>query len=94
MLIGFRDLILATDPDFITGYNIQNFDLPYLVDRAKTLVKAKKAGSDVANFGQFTRWKARTANYSIKKFQSKQMGNKENKEMIIDGRIMRKVANL
>jgi len=87
LLLGFRDLIEITDPDYVTGYNIQNFDFPFLVDRAKTLVKAK-ISSEVANFGQFTRWKARTANYSIKKFQSKQMGNKENYEMVIDGRIM------
>lgn len=25
------------DPDVITGYNIQNFDLPYLIARAQTL---------------------------------------------------------
>ena len=25
------------DPDVITGYNIQNFDLPYLISRAQTL---------------------------------------------------------
>jgi DNA polymerase delta subunit 1 len=25
------------DPDLIIGYNISNFDLPYLLDRAKAL---------------------------------------------------------
>merc|ERR1711879_1098601 len=25
LLIAFRDLIITTDPDYITGYNIQNF---------------------------------------------------------------------
>ncbi len=25
------------DPDMITGYNIANFDFPYLIDRAKAL---------------------------------------------------------
>lgn len=29
--------MLAVDPDIITGYNIQNFDLPYLINRASHL---------------------------------------------------------
>lgn len=30
-------LELQADPDIVTGWNIQNFDFPYLLDRAKTL---------------------------------------------------------
>merc|ERR1719506_1324927 len=37
MLIDFRDFMEAVDPDILTGYNIQNFDLPYLLHRAETL---------------------------------------------------------
>ncbi|KCV68427.1 DNA polymerase delta subunit 1 [Fonticula alba] len=37
LLMAFRDLIISTDPDILTGYNIVNFDLPYLLDRAKHL---------------------------------------------------------
>ena len=33
----WRDLIVETDPDVIIGYNICNFDLPYLLRRAETL---------------------------------------------------------
>lgn len=33
----WRDLIVETDPDVIIGYNICNFDLPYLLKRAETL---------------------------------------------------------
>lgn len=29
--------VRTMDPDVITGYNIQNFDLPYLISRAQTL---------------------------------------------------------
>lgn len=32
------------DPDVITGYNIQNFDLPYLISRAQTL-KVRQVGA-------------------------------------------------
>ena len=28
---------METDPDFIIGYNICNFDLPYLLNRATAL---------------------------------------------------------
>lgn len=34
MLERWRDFFLAVDPDIITGYNIVNFDLPYVMDRA------------------------------------------------------------
>lgn len=34
MLKRWLDLLLETDPDVIIGYNIINFDLPYLFDRA------------------------------------------------------------
>ncbi|KAI0559908.1 DNA-directed DNA polymerase [Gracilaria domingensis] len=37
MLSAWRDFVRVTDPDILTGYNIVNFDLPYLLDRAKEL---------------------------------------------------------
>lgn len=37
LLKRWTSLVLETDPDIITGYNINNFDLPYLFERAKAL---------------------------------------------------------
>ena len=37
MLQKWRDFVEQVDPDLIIGYNISNFDIPYLVDRAKAL---------------------------------------------------------
>ena len=37
LLQKWRDFVAEVDPDVIIGYNISNFDLPYLMDRAKTL---------------------------------------------------------
>lgn len=37
MLEAWAQFIREVDPDIITGYNINNFDLPYLLDRAKHL---------------------------------------------------------
>lgn len=33
----WRDLVIEADPDIIIGYNIVNFDLPYLIQRAEAL---------------------------------------------------------
>jgi DNA polymerase delta subunit 1 len=41
MLEAWRDFVEQVDPDLIIGYNISNFDLPYLMDRAKTLKSNK-----------------------------------------------------
>lgn len=37
MLKAWRDFIVEVDPDILTGYNILNFDIPYLFDRAEKL---------------------------------------------------------
>lgn len=41
MLEAWRDFVEKVDPDVVIGYNIANFDLPYLLDRSKAL-KSKK----------------------------------------------------
>lgn len=37
MLEAWRDFVEEVDPDLVIGYNISNFDLPYLMDRAKAV---------------------------------------------------------
>jgi len=37
LLMAFRDLCVAFDPDILTGYNTNNFDWPFLISRAETL---------------------------------------------------------
>ncbi|XP_072396309.1 DNA polymerase delta catalytic subunit [Diabrotica undecimpunctata] len=37
MLQEWANFVRALDPDVFTGYNINNFDFPYLIDRAKHL---------------------------------------------------------
>ncbi|KAG8866795.1 DNA-directed DNA polymerase delta [Serendipita sp. 405] len=41
LLEAWSAFVTEVDPDIIIGYNISNFDFPYLIDRADTL-KAKK----------------------------------------------------
>jgi DNA polymerase delta subunit 1 len=35
MLMRWKEFVVACDPDVLTGYNITNFDIPYLLNRAK-----------------------------------------------------------
>lgn len=37
LLTRWREFVDEVDPDLIIGYNISQFDLPYLIDRAKAL---------------------------------------------------------
>jgi DNA polymerase delta subunit 1 len=50
LLEAWRDFVEEIDADVITGYNIANFDFPYLLDRAKAL--------EVAKFGLLGRLKS------------------------------------
>ena len=66
------------DPDVITGYNIVNFDFPYIIERADFL--------KIKNFPSFSR----IFNYSkIKQttLSSKALGTRDSKEINIEGRI-------
>ncbi|TPX08201.1 uncharacterized protein E0L32_001903 [Thyridium curvatum] len=79
MLMAWRDFLIKSDPDIITGYNIANFDFPYLLDRAKHL---KVAG--------FEHWSRIPTIKSVSKetnFSSKQMGNRDTKATNINGRL-------
>ena len=51
ILEGLTDTVLATDPDIITGYNIDNFDLPRLADRTAVLQRGRGSEGTMALFG-------------------------------------------
>ncbi len=63
----------------ITGYNMQNFDLPYLVNRAEKL--------KIDSFPFLGRVAGSKSVIRDSMLQSKQMGGRENKIVTIDGRI-------
>ena len=79
MLMKWRDFMEEVDPDIIIGYNICNFDFPYLLDRAKHL-KQK----------QFDIWTRLPNVRSVSKetnLSSKQMGNRDTKATNTNGRL-------
>lgn len=60
MLKKFLDIIGLYDPDMLIGYNIENFDLPYIVKRLEVLGMDRKFGRNQKtvfsrSIGQFTR---------------------------------------
>ena len=48
LLVAWRNFMQEVDPDFITGYNTQNFDIPYIINRAAAL----KFDSNYPQFGR------------------------------------------
>uniref|UniRef100_A0A8C2XA57 DNA polymerase n=1 Tax=Cyclopterus lumpus TaxID=8103 RepID=A0A8C2XA57_CYCLU len=79
LLQSWAEFLRTVDPDIITGYNIQNFDFPYLLNRA-TVLKANL-------FSHLGRVRNMKSVLRDQNFQSKQMGRRENKITNIEGRV-------
>ncbi|KAL6749067.1 DNA polymerase delta subunit one [Haematococcus lacustris] len=79
-LLGrWRDLLVETDPDIIIGYNIINFDLPYLYERAEAL--------GLKDFHQWGRVRGTRTRMRNAQFSSKAYGTHDYKELNIEGRV-------
>ena len=79
MLQAWRDFVVMVDPDIITGYNIVNFDLPYIIERANYL-------KDL-NYAKFSRVRNNTSRIKQSTLSSKAMGTRDTKEINIEGRV-------
>lgn len=79
LLQHWRDFVVEADPDVIIGYNTANFDLPYLIDRARAL--------SVNGFPFFGRLKNVRQVIKDSTFSSKAYGTRESKVINIDGRL-------
>jgi DNA polymerase delta subunit 1 len=80
LMLAFQAFVRSVDPDILTGYNICNFDLPYLIDRASAL----KIDDRFNLLGRLDRSRARVKDA---KFSSKAYGTRESKETVIEGRV-------
>lgn len=79
MLLAWRDFLEEADPDVIIGYNTANFDMPYLIDRARHL--------KCSGFPYWTRLRGVTSQSKKENFSSKQMGNRDTKATNTNGRL-------
>lgn len=103
MLMKWRAFLIQSDPDILTGYNVQNFDIPYLLDRAETLGKRqqqnqRKTSSSTTSsssssklmqgFRQWGRIRTGLAKMRETMFQSAAYGRRANVETTIEGRVV------
>ncbi|GAA6035190.1 hypothetical protein JCM8097_006411 [Rhodosporidiobolus ruineniae] len=79
MLASWRKFVEEVDPDLIIGYNTSQFDLPYLMDRAKAL--------KVSDFPYFSRLRGVKTEVKDTHFSSKAYGDRNSKETAMDGRL-------
>lgn len=79
LLLSWARFVRESDPDIIIGYNIMEFDLWYLRERAEHI------GVPIAN--RWTRIENTLVKCWEKTFQSKAFGKTVNKEYSTDGRV-------
>ncbi|KAK0549667.1 DNA-directed DNA polymerase delta [Tilletia horrida] len=79
MLLAWTEFVQEVDPDVVIGYNIANFDFPYLIDRAKAL--------KVDAFPFLGREKRTRTETKDTHFSSKAYGTRDSKNTELQGRI-------
>ena len=80
LLAAWSRFVRASDPDILTGYNIVNFDLPYLLDRAEAL--------EVKEFPYLGRMAGRKTTMRKTRMSSSAFGTHESRSFSMDGRIV------
>lgn len=78
--------LLQVDPDFLTGYNCVNFDLCYLINRARAL----KAEGVTA----LSRLRSVESKVQEGRFSSRALGTHDTKEIAVEGRVQFDVLEL
>ncbi|TRM65267.1 ribonuclease H-like domain-containing protein [Schizophyllum amplum] len=79
MLMKWRDFVEEVDPDVVIGYNISNFDFPYLMDRAGSL--------KLDRFPFLGRLRNKQTVVKDTHFSSKAYGQRDSKDTPLDGRL-------
>lgn len=81
LIIKWRDLIVSTDPDIITGYNIFGFDFWYIYERARDL----GIEDQLMKIGRFLEI---PCTYEEKKLSSSALGDNLLKYISMEGRVV------
>lgn len=74
LIVGFVDLITERNPQVIMGYNILNFDIPYLIKRAKStsincLKELRKMGNREGKFSDIQKIKWSSSAYGVQEME-------------------------
>lgn len=86
MLSAWSRFIRVADPDILTGYNIVNFDLPYLLDRAEAL--------GVRDFPYLGRMRGQVTTMRKTQMSSSAFGAHDSREFTIHGRVVMDMLQL
>ena len=86
LLLKWSQFVVESDADIIIGYNINGFDFPYLLDRAKALKLNK--------FPFLGRIKNSQTQAKDTTFSSKAFGTRNSKNINIEGRVQMDVLQL
>ena len=86
MLQAWQKFLITTDPDIIIGYNSNNFDFPYLLDRAKHL--------KISRFDLWTRLKHVPSKSLRTMNSSKTLGPRDTLTLNLDGRLQLDLSQL
>jgi DNA polymerase elongation subunit (family B) len=78
LLMAFKEMMVAINPDLLTGYNISKFDNSYIFKRAASL--------NIPDFFKLSKIKYKTCNLKISNSYSAQSGSKVSENAIIYGR--------
>jgi DNA polymerase delta subunit 1 len=81
LLKRWSEFVREVDPDIITGFNIQNFDFSYIIDRCRHL----RIESQVLKISRLNDSICRMRNST---FSSAQMGTRTSKIIDVDGRVI------
>ncbi|KAF5201446.1 Dna polymerase [Thalictrum thalictroides] len=79
VLLSWREFVREVDPDIILGFNISNFDLRYLVERAEVL--------KLPEFPIFGRIRNSRVRVKDAHFLSRKFGKQKTKEIAVEGRV-------
>jgi len=80
LLLKWAEFVREADPDIIIGYNIANFDFPYLLNRAKAL--------HLDEFPNFCKTMDSSVRMRETTFTSKAFGTHKSTETTIEGRVI------
>lgn len=86
LLAAWSKFVISSDPDILTGYNIVNFDLPYLLDRARIL--------KVNDFPFLGRLRGQRTTMRKTKMSSSAFGTHESRSFSLQGRVVFDVLQL
>jgi DNA polymerase delta subunit 1 len=79
LLESWRDFLVEVDPDIITGYNIVNFDFPYIIERAEAL--------KIAGYPKFSKLRNQMSRMKATTLSSKALGTRDSKDINMEGRV-------